>query len=147
MKKKCKTYKRGAMLLELLLTIIILGLIFVRLIYSFNHSIQIFIKSKEVSIANYIAKREMELLKMKFKHIPNFAPVSNTDLFVEDVITNEKLSEYSEWKFDMVVENNDITPNLQPLDGRIKKITLKIFSPHNNLYSYVCYFTPGGNNN
>lgn len=138
---------RGTMLLELLLTIIILGMIFVRLIYSFNHSIQIFIRAREVTNANYIAKREMELLKMKYKHIANFSPVSTTDLFVLDVMTDKKIAEYSGWKYDMIVENADISPNSQSLSGRLKKISLKIYSPKNNIFSYVSYFTPAGNNN
>ncbi|HPG31718.1 MAG TPA: hypothetical protein PKY81_15550 [bacterium] len=138
---------RGVMLLELLITIIILGVIFVRLIYSFNHSIQIFIRAREVTNANYIAKREMELLKMQYKHIPNFSPVSSSDLFVADVMTNEKIAEYSGWKFDMIVENADVAPNSQSLSGRLKKISLKIYSPKNNIFSYVSYFTPAGNNN
>jgi len=142
-KKDCS----GVLLLEVLITILIVGIALVPVLGSFNQAIAIYIRAQEVSVSNRIAQREFERLKLNYKYTSNFSPVSSTDNTVDDIVTNNPLSEYKGWVYDMTVENNDITPNSQTLHGRLKKISLLIKSPKNNEFSYVCYFSTGGNAN
>ncbi len=137
----------GVLLIELLITIAILGFALCPLIVSFNRAISIFMRIDEISIANQIAQREMELRKINFKYTSGYSPVSSSDNKILDVVTGDKIPEYSAWKYDITIENNDITPNSQTLHGRLKKLSLTVISPRKNEYNYVIYLTTGGNNN
>lgn len=147
LKTDIKKNSSGIMLLEVLITIAIVGLALVPLLGTFNQIIAVYIRTQEVSVSNRIAQREFERLKLNYKYVSNFSPVSSTDNTVDDVITNTPMAEYNGWLYDITVENNDITPNSQTLHGRLKKISLLIKSPKNNEFSYVCYISTGGNAN